>query len=80
MSIRRRDDYLRPFRVLRCKIDDPVDFQADDDNASGKNPRKTLPPLSEVRLEEFDVRLIHAALRDDDEGSASALVRVLAIF
>lgn len=26
-SIRRRDDYLRPFRVLRCKIDDQVDFQ-----------------------------------------------------
>jgi hypothetical protein len=28
MSIRRRDDYLKPFRVLRCKIDDQVDFQA----------------------------------------------------
>src|SRR5262245_53237999 len=28
MSIRKRDDYLKPFRVLRCKIDDQVDFQA----------------------------------------------------
>ena len=27
MSIRSREDYLRPFRVLRCKIDDQVDFQ-----------------------------------------------------
>jgi len=27
MSIRRREDYLKPFRVLRCKIDDQVDFQ-----------------------------------------------------
>ena len=26
-SIRRREDYLKPFRVLRCKIDDQVDFQ-----------------------------------------------------
>ena len=28
MSIGRREDYLRPFRILRCKIDDQVDFQA----------------------------------------------------
>ena len=28
MSIRKRDDYLKPFRVLRCKIDDQVDFEA----------------------------------------------------
>jgi len=28
MSIRKREDYLKPFRVLRCKIDDQVDFQA----------------------------------------------------
>jgi hypothetical protein len=41
---------------------------------------KRYPSLSEVRLEEFDVRLMHAALRDNDEGSAGALVRVLAIF
>jgi 2-isopropylmalate synthase len=27
MSIRRREDYLKPFRILRCKIDDQVDFQ-----------------------------------------------------
>lgn len=25
-SIRRREDYLKPFRVLKCKIDDQVDF------------------------------------------------------
>src|SRR4026207_973508 len=30
MSIRRRDDYVRPFRVLRCKMNDQVDFQAPD--------------------------------------------------
>ena len=28
MSIRRREDYLKPFKILRCKIDDQVDFQA----------------------------------------------------
>ena len=28
MSIRKREDYLKPFRVLCCKIDDQVDFQA----------------------------------------------------
>ena len=28
MSIRRRDSYLKPFRVLRCKISDQVDFSA----------------------------------------------------
>ena len=28
MSIRKREDYLKPFRVLRCKIDDQVDFEA----------------------------------------------------
>ena len=27
MSIRKREDYLKPFRVIRCKIDDQVDFQ-----------------------------------------------------
>src|ERR1700757_1922965 len=27
MSIRKREDYLKPFRLLRCKIDDQVDFQ-----------------------------------------------------
>jgi len=111
-SIRRCDDYLRPFRVLRCKIDDQVDFQVADSArsnteatvmieifgdeelvvASGSGPvhaidnamrnilEKHYPELSEVRLEQFDVRLMHALLRDDDEGGAGALVRVLAIF
>lgn len=111
-SIRRRDDYLRPFRVLHCKIDDQVDFQAAEsvrsnteatvlieifgdeelvvasgsgpvhavDNAMRKILEKHYPQLSEVRLEEFDVRLMHTLLRDEDEGGAGALVRVLAIF
>lgn len=113
MSIRRREDYLRPFRVLRCKIDDQVDFQAPQlvnsvteatvlievfgeeelvaangrgpvhavDNAMRKILEKHYPQLSEVRLEEFDVRLLHHGLTaDDDEVGAGALVRVLAIF
>ena len=112
MSIRRRDDYLKPFRVLRCKIDDQVDFQALEplqaqteatvlieifgeeelvaargrgpvhavDNAMRKILEKHYPQLSEVRLEEFDVRLMHGVAVDDDERGAGALVRVLAIF
>lgn len=114
MSIRRRDDYLKPFRVLRCKIDDQVDFQVAEtfrsateatvlieifgaqelvaangrgpvqavDNAMRKILEKHYPQLSEVKLEEFDVRLLHHGrlIRDDDEEGAGALVRVLAIF
>lgn len=112
MSIRRRDDYLKPFRVLRCKIDDQVDFQAPEplqpkteatvlieifgdeelvaasgrgpvhavDNAMRKILEKHYPQLSEVRLEEFDVRLMHSAGLEDEERGAGALVRVLAIF
>jgi 2-isopropylmalate synthase len=111
MSIRKRDDYLKPFRVLRCKIDDQVDFQANESlrstteatvlieifgdeelvAASGRGPvhavdnamrnilEKHYPQLSEVRLEEFDVRLLHGTAEDDEQGAA-ALVRVLAIF
>jgi 2-isopropylmalate synthase len=114
-SIRRREDYLRPFRVLRCKIDDQVDFQSPAGNqasteatvlieilgeqelvaANGHGPvhavdramRKILekhyPQLSDVCLEEFDVRLLHhggIARDDDDAKGADALVRVLAIF
>jgi 2-isopropylmalate synthase len=114
MSIRTRQDYLKPFRVLRCKIDDQVDFQAPEPlrssteatvlieifgeqelvAASGRGPvhavdsamRKILekhyPQLTDVRLEEFDVRLLHhgGITRDDEEKGAEALVRVLAIF
>ena len=36
-SIRRREDYLKPFRVLRCKIDDQVDF--DGRTHPGAQPR-----------------------------------------
>jgi len=112
MSIRKREDYLKPFRVLRCKIDDQVDFLSGETvqstteatvlieifgeeelvAASGRGPvhavdnamRKILenhyPQLSEVRLEEFDVRLLHSPMQEDDERGAGALVRVLAIF
>jgi 2-isopropylmalate synthase len=112
MSIRRRDDYLKPFRVLRCKIDDQVDFQAAEppqgqteatvlieifgaeelvaargrgpvhavDNAMRKILEKHYPQLTEVRLEEFDVRLMHGVTLEEDERGAGALVRVLAIF
>lgn len=113
MSIRKREDYLKPFRVLRCKIDDQVDFQGPEsvrstteatvlieifgeeelvaatgggpvhavDSAMRKILEKHYPQLSEVKLEEFDVRLLHhGTLRDEEEGGAEALVRVLAIF
>jgi 2-isopropylmalate synthase len=114
MSIRRREDYLKPFRVLRCKIDDQVDFQAKEslrsttdatvlieifgeeelvaasgrgpvhavDNAMRKILEKHYPQLSEVKLEEFDVRLLHHGniASDEEEKGAGALVRVLAIF
>jgi len=112
MSIRQRQDYLRPFKILRCKIDDQVDFQAAEasrsateatvrieifgeeelvaasghgpvhamDNAMRKILEKHYPQLAEVRLEEFDVHLLHGVARDDEEFGAGALVRVLAIF
>jgi 2-isopropylmalate synthase len=112
-SIRRRDDYLKPFRVLRCKIDDQVDFQTPGAPrsateasvlieifgeqelvaASGRGPvhavdhamrkilEKHFPQLAEVKLEEFDVRLLpQEPPQEDDENGAGALVRVLAIF
>jgi len=113
MAIRRREDYLNPFRVVRCKIDDQVDFQAPEsarsateatvlievfgeeelvaasgrgpvhavDNAMRKVLEKHYPQLCEVRLEEFDVRLLHhGETPDDEEKGAAAAVRVLAIF
>jgi 2-isopropylmalate synthase len=114
MSIRRREDYLHPFRVLRCKIADQVDFQAPEslrstteatvlieifgeeelvaasgrgpvhavDNAMRKILEKHYPQLAEVRLEEFDVRLLHRGgiADDEEETGAGALVRVLAFF
>jgi 2-isopropylmalate synthase len=113
MSIRKREDYLKPFRVLRCKIDDQVDFQSGEslssateatvlieifgeqelvaasgrgpvhavDNAMRKILEKHYPQLSEVRLAEFDVRLLHhGVMQDNEEEGAAALVRVLAIF
>jgi 2-isopropylmalate synthase len=114
MSIRKRDDYLKPFRVVRCKIDDQVEFQAPElvrsateatvlieifgeeelvaasgqgpvhavDNAMRKILEKHYPQLSEVRLEEFDVRLLYHArpMSDEEDDGAGAPVRVLAIF
>ena len=112
-SIRRREDYLKPFRVLRCKIDDQVDFQSPGapqsateasvlievfgeqelaaangrgpvhavDNAMRKILEKHFPQLAEVKLEEFDVRLLpYEPPRYDDDNGAGALVRVLGIF
>ena len=113
MSIRRREDYLKPFRVVRCKIDDQVDFRIPGsvrsateatvlieifgeeelvaangqgpvhavDNAMRKILEKHYPQLSEVRLQEFDVRLLHhGSWRDEEEQGIEAPVRVLALF
>lgn len=113
MSIRRREDYLKPFRVLRCKIDDQVDFRIPGavrsateatvlieifgeeelvaangqgpvhavDNAMRKILEKHYPQLSEVRLQEFDVRLLHhGSWRDEEEQGLEGPVRVLALF
>ena len=114
MAIRKRDDYLKPFRVLKCKIDDQVDFQAPVnlrstteasvlieifgeeelvagggrgpvhavDNAMRKVLEKHYPQLAEVRLEEFDVRLLHhgEVIEDDEETGAAGPVRGLGIF
>lgn len=112
LSIRRREDYLKPFRVLRCKIDDQVDFGVPEprstteatvlieifgeqelvaangtgpihavDNAMRKILEKHFPQLCEVKLQEFDVRLLQTETGgDEDEHGAAALVRVLGIF
>src|SRR5712691_10883474 len=98
-AIRKREDYLKPFRVLRCKIDDQVDFQATEETrnateasvlieifgaqelvaAGGRGPvhavdnamrrvlEKHYPQLAEVRLEEFDVRLLPSGDEFDDD-------------
>jgi 2-isopropylmalate synthase len=51
------------------------------DNAMRKILEKRYPQLSEVKLEEFDVRLLHhGEAAEDDENGAGGLVRVLAIF
>ena len=51
------------------------------DSAMRKILEKHYPQLSEVKLEEFDVRLLHhGTVRDEEENRADALVRVLAIF
>jgi 2-isopropylmalate synthase len=112
-AIRKREDYLKPFKVLKCRIDDQVDFQGLEvtntteasvlieifgeeelvaasgggpvhalDNAMRKVLEKHYPQLSEVRLEEFDVRLLHhgETIEDEDERGAAGPVRVLGIF
>jgi 2-isopropylmalate synthase len=112
-AIRKREDYLKPFKVLKCRIDDQVDFQAVEvtsmteasvlieifgeeelvaasgrgpvhavDNAMRKVLEKHYPQLSEVRLEEFDVRLLHHGepVLDEEEKGAGGPVRVLGIF
>jgi 2-isopropylmalate synthase len=116
MAIRKRQDYLKPFRVLKCKIDDQVNFSDPEavhssteasvvievfgvsehvaaagagpvhavDNAMRKVLEKHYPQLSEVRLLEFDVRLLRRGEiieeLEDVERGAEAPVRVLAIF
>ena len=114
MSIRKREDYLKPFHVRRCKIDDQVDFEAPEearnateasvlieifgaeelvaatgrgpvhavDNAMRKVLEKHYPQLAEVRLEEFDVRLLYhgEVFEDEEEKGAGGPVRVLGIF
>lgn len=119
IAIREREDYLKPFRVLKCKIDDQVDFQAATaemrntteasvlieifgaeelvaatgrgpvhavDNAMRKVLEKHYPQLAEVKLEEFDVRLLpHGEVQgesmdDDEDKGAGRPVRVLGIF
>jgi 2-isopropylmalate synthase len=51
------------------------------DNAMRKVLEKHYPQLSEVRLEQFDVRLLpHGEVIDDDERGAASPVRVLGIF
>jgi 2-isopropylmalate synthase len=115
MSIRRREDYLKPFRVLKCTIDDQVEFQSREsvkssteasvmievfglvehvaavgagpvhavDNAMRKVLEKHYPQLAEVRLVEFDVRLLRRgeiSLVDEGGLGAQAPVRVLGIF
>jgi 2-isopropylmalate synthase len=115
MAIRRRDDYLKPFRILKCKIDDQVNFSDLEsvqssteasvmievfgvtehvaaagtgpvhavDNAMRKILEKHYPQLREVKLLEFDVRLLRRGeieLLEDEEKGAQAPVRVLGIF
>jgi 2-isopropylmalate synthase len=115
-AIRKRDDYLKPFRVLKCKIDDRVDFNLPEeikssteasvlievfgieehvaatgngpvhavDNAMRRVLEKHYPQLAEVKLMEFDVRLLRRSqvlgLEEDEEKGAEGPVRVLAIF
>ena len=52
------------------------------DNAMRKVLEKHYPQLSEVRLEEFDVRLLHhgETVEDDEEKGLGGPVRVLGIF
>ncbi len=89
MSIRKREDYLKPFRVLRCKIDDQVDFQAPESVGSATEATVLIEIFGDEELVAgsgqgpvHDVRLLHhgRATSEDDENGAAALVRVLAIF
>jgi 2-isopropylmalate synthase len=51
------------------------------DNAMRKVLEKHYPQLSEVKLEEFDVRLLrHGEVLDEDNKGLSGPVRVLGIF
>jgi 2-isopropylmalate synthase len=50
MSIRNREDYLRPFRVLRCKIDDQVDFQSPSTNRTSTEATVLIEIFGEQEL------------------------------
>jgi len=50
------------------------------DNAMRKVLEKHYPQLAEVRLVEFDVRLLHGSTEIDEGHGSAALVRVLGIF
>ena len=70
MSIRRREDYLRPFKILRCKIDDRVDFQAPEALRSATE--------ATVRIEIFgDEELVAASGRGPVHALDNAMRKIL---
>ncbi len=95
MSIRKREDYLKPFRVLRCKIDDQVDFQAPESVGSATEATVLIEIFGDEELVagsgQGPVHAVDNAMRKILEkhypqlaevrlDEFDALVRVLAIF
>ena len=54
LAIRKREDYLKPFRVLKCKIDDQVDFQAGDESRNSTEASVLIEIFGEARKEVGD--------------------------